>query len=374
MDPQALTLRPTVGLTTGHSKAIFGTTISFLILATAFVALRAWAGRLRRKPYRIDDYLVFGALFLYYGQAACTLVQLFLGGAGHHVEELHPKNIELSLQMLIPLAILYSIEMASIKCSICLMLVRIFFIRSFRMAAYMVMTVTILWSIYAAIGTWALCTPIAFNWNPMIPGGHCANRQASFYAIGVLDVATDCLIFLLPIPMIWNLQTAMRNKIGLYLIFSIGVVSIIISGLRAKSTLSISFSDFTYTGALGFIWSQIEPGIGLIIASCLLLRPVLDKVIPHGLNMTAKRSPRHTTDRTAASEHTFPLRDVDTGNTTTTAFAAAGSEPSLEDGVTGPGWKYTMMDDDRAVTPANESIKVETRWDIERHERKSAGV
>ena len=62
MDPQALTLRPTVGLTTGHSKAIFGTTISFLILATAFVALRAWAGRLRRKPYRIDDYLVFGAL------------------------------------------------------------------------------------------------------------------------------------------------------------------------------------------------------------------------------------------------------------------------------------------------------------------------
>ena len=55
--------------------------------------------------------------FLYYGQAACTLVrkymydnasqfqwliaakELFLGGAGHHVEELHPRNIELSLQV-----------------------------------------------------------------------------------------------------------------------------------------------------------------------------------------------------------------------------------------------------------------------------------
>lgn len=62
MDPQALALRPTVGLTTGHSKALFGTTITFLILATIFVALRAWAGKLRRTPYRIDDYLVFGAL------------------------------------------------------------------------------------------------------------------------------------------------------------------------------------------------------------------------------------------------------------------------------------------------------------------------
>ena len=62
MDPQALALRPTVGLTTGHSKALFGTTITFLILATIFVALRAWAGQLRRTPYRIDDYLVFAAL------------------------------------------------------------------------------------------------------------------------------------------------------------------------------------------------------------------------------------------------------------------------------------------------------------------------
>lgn len=93
----------------------------------------------------------------------------------------------------------------------------------------MVMTITVIWSIYAALGTWALCTPIAFNWNPDIPGGHCADRQASFYAIGVLDVATDCLIFLLPLPMIWNLQTAMRNKIGLSLIFSIGVVYVDLS-------------------------------------------------------------------------------------------------------------------------------------------------
>ena len=62
MDPQALALRPAVGLTTDHSKALFGTTITFLKLATIFVALRAWAGKLRRAPYRIDDYLVFGAL------------------------------------------------------------------------------------------------------------------------------------------------------------------------------------------------------------------------------------------------------------------------------------------------------------------------
>ena len=94
--------------------------------------------------------------------------------------------------------------------------------------------------------------------------------------------------------------------------------------------------------------------------------------MPHAL-ITSKRSPRNTTDRTAASEHTFPLRDVDTGNTTT-AFAGAGSEASLEEGMVGPGWKYTMMDDDRAVTPAHDTIKVETRWDVERQERRLAAA
>ena len=28
-----------------------------------------------------------------------TAKELFLGGAGHHVEELHPRNIELTLQV-----------------------------------------------------------------------------------------------------------------------------------------------------------------------------------------------------------------------------------------------------------------------------------
>ena len=137
MDPQALTLRPAVGLTTSHSKAMFGTTITFLILATIFVALRAWAGKLRRTPYRIDDYLVFGALVWcihppnpiqgrelkqspnsssttvkqpvhsYVSNLTVTALilkaddeqELFLGGAGHHVEELHPRNLELTLQV-----------------------------------------------------------------------------------------------------------------------------------------------------------------------------------------------------------------------------------------------------------------------------------
>ena len=147
-------------------------------------------------------------------------------------------------QMLIPLAILYSIELTFIKCSICLLMVHIFFIKSFRfrnlllsisfgepsnlpnarISAYIVMSITFAWGVFASIATWAICTPIAYNWNPMIPGGHCANRKAVYYAVGIVDVSTDILIFLLPTRMIWRLQISLANKIGLSFIFGIGLM------------------------------------------------------------------------------------------------------------------------------------------------------
>ena len=51
-----------VGLTTDKAAAIFIATIVILLLATIFVGLRAWSAKLRRAPYRLDDYLVFLAL------------------------------------------------------------------------------------------------------------------------------------------------------------------------------------------------------------------------------------------------------------------------------------------------------------------------
>ena len=93
-----------------------------------------------------------------------------------------------------------------------------------RNTVYVVIGITIAWGIYAAMGTWILCTPIAFNWDSTIPGGHCANRNASYYAIGIIDVGTDIFIWLLPIPMVWNLQLPRGNKIGLTAIFGIGLV------------------------------------------------------------------------------------------------------------------------------------------------------
>lgn len=53
---------PVVGLTTYHSKLLFGINTTFLALALIAVALRIYARKLKRAPFVIEDWLVFAAM------------------------------------------------------------------------------------------------------------------------------------------------------------------------------------------------------------------------------------------------------------------------------------------------------------------------
>lgn len=53
---------PPLGLTTGHSRLIFGVNITFFLLATIAVLLRVYARHIKRVSFVSEDYFVFAAL------------------------------------------------------------------------------------------------------------------------------------------------------------------------------------------------------------------------------------------------------------------------------------------------------------------------
>ena len=67
------------------------------------------------------------------------------------------------------------------------------------------------------------CTPLERVWNFEIPG-HCINTLAYFRAETISNVVTNVMILLLPVPMVWRLQMALRRKLLLIGIFATGVV------------------------------------------------------------------------------------------------------------------------------------------------------
>ncbi|KAL8687667.1 MAG: hypothetical protein Q9224_005085 [Gallowayella concinna] len=150
------------------------------------------------------------------------------------------------------------------------------------------MSLVVGWGILAATQTWAFCVPIAYGWDPTIPGGHCANRNAGYLVVGIVDAITDFLILCLPLPMILRLKVSRSRQISLMIIFGIAIFTTIVSALRAYSTTLTTADDFTDSRTLLDVLSAIEPAVSILVASSFVLAPVLEKVFPQGFGKKSR--------------------------------------------------------------------------------------
>ena len=62
------------------------------------------------------------------------------------------------------------------------------------------------------------CTPIPKSYRPDTPG-HCIDSIKSGLAYGSMNVASDLLVFVLPLPMVWRLHLTRNEKLGVIIIF-----------------------------------------------------------------------------------------------------------------------------------------------------------
>lgn len=109
---------------------------------------------------------------------------------------------------------------------------RIFCVRSFRIAAYTTTALSVIWAVATILMILVVCRPLEHFWNPSSPG-ECGDLVTTLIVFGVLDVAIDVVILLLPIPMVWKLQMPFANKIGLAAIFAMGLLYVTTLNLRS---------------------------------------------------------------------------------------------------------------------------------------------
>jgi len=127
-------------------------------------------------------------------------------------------KLELSLSMLNPPALTLP------KLAILCLYLRVFTTKPYRWAAYFIGVVLIItWIVYFCVQM-VMCVPFAYQWDKTIPNGKCLNQFAIFVWIGLPSIATDLMIIILPLPIIWRLQTSINQKIGLTITFLTGSV------------------------------------------------------------------------------------------------------------------------------------------------------
>ena len=119
------------------------------------------------------------------------------------------------MQNLIPNIVFWASSLTAIKISILLFYTRIFSVRKFIITAYAVMAIVVLWWASVVLEEFLLCRPLAFNWDRAIKGGVCGDMMGAYIAAGVINLCTDLMVLILPVPTILGLMLPVRTKIAL---------------------------------------------------------------------------------------------------------------------------------------------------------------
>ena len=117
---------------------------------------------------------------------------------------------------------MFSLSVTSIKLAILAFYHRIFSTSHFTKWLIVVGVFQIMWFVADFITVFLTCRPIAYNWNKRIQGGQCINSITFSYAISAINVFTDFIVLLMPIPWLLKLQLDTRKKLAVTGIFLLG--------------------------------------------------------------------------------------------------------------------------------------------------------
>jgi hypothetical protein len=133
-----------------------------------------------------------------------------------------------------------------------------------------------------------------------------------WYLNAGFNIFTDLLVALLPVRVIWTLQIALRQKVALLAILTIGWFVCVVSILRLHALIGLltHVDDNTYYSAPAAYWSSIEMNLAIVCASLPALKPLVSKIVP-GFSSTRESSGRygngHSNGTLGGSKHRSTL-------------------------------------------------------------------
>ncbi|KAI4721908.1 hypothetical protein E4T48_01880 [Aureobasidium sp. EXF-10727] len=267
------------------SRAYMVTTcdIICLVIVCTVVAMRMFTRIRLVKSLWWDDWCTCFALACWIGETG--LFQLATAwGAGVHVYDLTVADLyPWLLRGWVVAAVMYSVTMFFSKLSILLLYRRLFPITNFAMSWWFVTGFTIAYSVGGVAASLFQCRPMASAWTLTIHPDYCINTEKFYTANAALNVASDIMILLLPVPIVWGLNTDLRKKIILTGLFSMGSISCLVSILRMRSIILLykdGFADLTWGLTEVVLWSQAELTAAMICTCTPCLRPLFEKITP----------------------------------------------------------------------------------------------
>ena len=175
------------------------------------------------------------------------------------------------------------------KVSILLFYLRIFQSRGFKRACHTLIGVVVLVGTTILLCQLLQCLPVQSNWNKNIRNAKCININALTYSYAALNIMQDILILALPLPWIFPLKLELHQKIGVLIMFQIGVFACITAMIRLRFLTQFGGNNSTdplWENASTALWTALEVNTA-VICSCL---PAIRALYQTGRQMASSSS------------------------------------------------------------------------------------
>ncbi|KAL4923135.1 putative integral membrane protein Pth11-like [Aspergillus undulatus] len=271
---------PGVDLSESHTARNNAITIALTVLATVAVILRMVARvKVQQVRFGMDDWFIVASLVPTYAILACTVVGGRYG-LGKHVWVVPMNKITRVNQTHFAYVLIYVWAIPLIKLSIITFYRRIF---GMTRIMWLCTFLTLGYFVSCTIAFSACCRPPSYYWTQYAEpgGGHCLFDLYPFY-IGnaAANVATDLLILVVPIPLVWRLQMRRVQKWLISGVFLLGSFVCIASLIRIYYMVPLKHNlDVTWIMGDVYVWSSVEPCVGILCACLPTLQPLIRRAL-----------------------------------------------------------------------------------------------
>ncbi|KAK7946262.1 uncharacterized protein PG986_010583 [Apiospora aurea] len=246
------TLPPGPSPTAGDSNTDIILSVSGLMMGLSFgiVGLRIWVRQFMIKTLGVDDVVMMAALIAAIGSMVCFVGECETG-AGRHFSDLDMTLFPAFLRWQYVHGILLVVGISLVKISIGFFLLRLIQNKWYRRAVIFTQVFIALFTISCVCTLILQCVPPDATFALVRPPTAKCFDQATFTNIGIfngaVNIMTDAVFVLLPIPMILKLQVNNRTKATLIVALSLAPNSTPASSRPPLPTLRPLFKSLLET-------------------------------------------------------------------------------------------------------------------------------
>ncbi|KAF2678540.1 hypothetical protein K458DRAFT_422994 [Lentithecium fluviatile CBS 122367] len=300
---------PPAGLDLHESRTASNNAIGIVlfVLSAIFVALRLFTRiKYHQASLGLDDHLMNLGLALNAGNLACCIAGGFFG-LGKHIYTLGPYEMQQISIITFAYVFIYAWSVCVIKFSILALYRRIF---GMSWLGWWCVFLTTGYLITNHIVLPLYTKPLSYYWSQWYGAkGVVQVDEAKFYlGIGIINLFGDICILSVPIQSVLKLQMEWTQKVAVLFMFLLGSFVCFASLYRIITIVRLTqTTDISWAKSDVFIWSSVEPSIG-IISGCL---PTLRPLLMHALEACGyDPSPQSRSSRGTGSHTLSPLETI----------------------------------------------------------------